>query len=94
VCSNPTQGMDFFLIRIVDGGVQMGLLGTSAIEWPIVPVQGHYDDGEFGGMKIGRGKRSTWRKLAPAPFCPPQFPLDQTRAQTRTVAVGSQRLTA
>jgi hypothetical protein len=32
----------------------MGPLGTSATKWPIVPVPGDYDDGEFGGMKIGR----------------------------------------
>jgi hypothetical protein len=31
--------------------------GTSATEWPIVPAQGDYDDGEFGGMKIGRGNK-------------------------------------
>jgi hypothetical protein len=30
----------------------------------------------------------------PAPLCPPQIPLDQTRARTRAAAVGSQRLTA
>jgi hypothetical protein len=45
-------------------------------------------------MKIGRGNQSTRRKPAPAPFCPPQIPLDQTRARTRAAAVGSQRLTA
>jgi hypothetical protein len=28
------------------------------------------------------------------PLCPPQIPLDQTRARTRVAAVGSQRLTA
>jgi hypothetical protein len=50
----------------------MGPLGTSATEWPIVP---DYDDGEFGGMKIGRGHRSTRRKPAPALLCPPQIPL-------------------
>jgi hypothetical protein len=46
-------------------------LGTSATEWPIVPVPG----GEFGGMKIGKGNRITRRKSAPAPLCPPQIPL-------------------
>jgi hypothetical protein len=70
----------------------MDPLGTSATEWPIVPVPGYYDDGEFGGMKIGRGNRSTRRKPAPAPLCPPQIPLDKTRARTRAAAVGSQRL--
>jgi hypothetical protein len=35
------------------------------------------DYGAIGGMNIGRGNRSTQRKPAPAPFCPPQIPLDQ-----------------
>jgi hypothetical protein len=52
------------------------------------------DCGAFGGMKIGRGNRSTRKKPAPAPFCPPQNPRDQTRARSRAAAVGSQRLTA
>jgi hypothetical protein len=38
--------------------VELGPLGTSATEWPIVPAPGDCDDGEFGGMKIGRGNRS------------------------------------
>jgi hypothetical protein len=37
---------------------KLGPLGTSATEWPIVPAPGDYDDGEIGGMKIGRGKPS------------------------------------
>jgi hypothetical protein len=45
----------------------------SATEW--VPTPGDCDDGEFGGMKIGRGNRSTRRNPAPAPLCPPQIPL-------------------
>jgi hypothetical protein len=71
----------FFFLNSHIGGVEskLGPLGTSAIEWPIVPVQGDYDDGEFGGIKIGRGNRSTRRKLAQAPLCPPQILLDQTR---------------
>jgi hypothetical protein len=82
------------LIRIVGGGVQLGPLSTSATEWPIVPASGDYDGGEFGEMKIGRGNRSTRRKPAPAPLCPPQISLDQIWARTRAAAVGSQRLTA
>jgi hypothetical protein len=73
---------------------KLGPLGTSATEWPIVPASGDYDDGEFGGMKIGRGNRSTRIKPAPVPLCPPQIPLDQSLARTRAAAVGSQRLTA
>jgi hypothetical protein len=73
---------------------KLGPLGTSATEWPTVLAQGYYDDGEIGGMKIGRGNRSTRRKPVPVPICPPQIPHDQTRARTRAAAVGSQRLTA
>jgi hypothetical protein len=72
----------------------LGPLGTSAIYWPNVPGPGDCEDGGFGGMKIGRGNRSTRRKPAPAPLFPPQIPLHQTRARTRAAAVGSQRLTA
>jgi hypothetical protein len=66
-----------FLIRIVGGGVQLGPLGTSATNWPIVPGLGDYEDGEFGGMMIGKGNRSTRRK--PVPVRPPQIPHDLTR---------------
>jgi hypothetical protein len=36
------------------------------------PTTGDYDDGEFGGMMIGRGNRSTRKKAAPEALCPPQ----------------------
>jgi hypothetical protein len=62
-----------FLIGIVRGRVQLGPLGTAATNWPTVRAQGDYDDGEIGGM-IGRGNRSTRRKPAPVPLCPPQIP--------------------
>jgi hypothetical protein len=53
------------------------------------------DDGEVGGMNgFGNGNRNTRRKPAPTPLCPPQIPLNQTRARTRAAAVGSHRLTA
>jgi hypothetical protein len=61
-------------------------------QWPIVPAPGDYDDGEIGGM-IGRGNRSTRRKPALVPLCPPQIPHD-ARKRTQAAAVGSQRLTA
>jgi hypothetical protein len=32
--------------------------------------------GAFGGMRIGRGNRSTRKKPAPVPLCPPQIPHD------------------
>jgi hypothetical protein len=66
----------------IGGGVEskLGPLGTAAIYWPIVPAPGDCEDGElFGGMKTDKGNRSTRRKPTPAPLCPPQIPLDQTR---------------
>jgi hypothetical protein len=80
-----------FLIGVVGGGVQLGPLGTAATNWPLVPAPGDYD-GENGGMN-GRGNRSTRRKPAPVPLCPPQTP-HAARMRTRAAAVGSQRLTA
>jgi hypothetical protein len=83
-----------FFIYIVGGGVQTGSTRQVGHFWPILPAPGDCDvDGEFGGMKIGRGNRSTRTKPAPAPLCPPQISLDQTRARTRATAVGIQRLT-
>jgi hypothetical protein len=38
---------------------------------------GDGDCGEIGGMKIGRGSRSTRRNPASAPLCPPQIPHDK-----------------
>jgi hypothetical protein len=76
--------------------VRLSPRGTAATTGLLYPPQ-MIDDGNcgaIGGMKIGSGKRSTRRKPAPAPFCPPQIPLDQTRARTRAAVVGSQRLTA
>jgi hypothetical protein len=76
----------FFLIGIVGGGDQLGPLGTAATNRPIVTAPGDYDDGEIGGMMISKVNRSTRRKPAPVPLCPPQTP---HAAWTR-----SQRLTA
>jgi hypothetical protein len=71
----------------------LGSLGTVASNRPIVPTRGDYDDGEIGGMVIGRGNRSTQRKPVPVPLCPPQIP-HAARMRTRAAAMGSQRLTA
>jgi hypothetical protein len=77
---------------ILGGGVQLGPLGTAATNRPTVPAPGDYDDGEIGGM-IGRGNRSTGKKPAPVPLCPPQTP-HAARTRTRAAAMGSQRLTS
>jgi hypothetical protein len=76
----------------VEGGVQLGPLGTAATNRPIVPAPGDYDEREIGGM-IGRGNRSTRRKPAPVPLCPPQAPR-AARTRTRAAAVGNQHVTA
>jgi hypothetical protein len=76
----------------VGGGVQIGPLGTAATNRTIVPAPGDSDDGVIGGM-IGKGNRSTRRKPAPMPLCPPQTP-HAARKRIRAAAVGSQRLTA
>jgi hypothetical protein len=60
-----------FLIGVVGCGVQLGPLGTTATNMPIVPTPGDYDDGEIAGMVIGKGNRSTRGKSAPVPLCPP-----------------------
>jgi hypothetical protein len=53
----------------VGGGVQLGPLGTAAINRPIVPAAlGDYDNGEIGGMIVGKGNRSTERKSGRAAF--------------------------
>jgi hypothetical protein len=76
------------------GGVHTGSTWHVGHFRPIVPAPGDCEEGEFGGIKIGRGNGSSRRKPAPAPLCPPQMPLDQTWARNRAAAVGSLRLTA
>jgi hypothetical protein len=50
--------------------------------------------GAVGGMRIGRGIRSTRRKPATVPRCPPQISHHLTWARTGAAVVGSRRLTA
>jgi hypothetical protein len=87
--SQSVNKCHFFFNSLSGGGVQLDPLGTAATDWPIVAYPGDYDDGEFGGMKIGTGNRSPRRKL-----CPPEILLDHIRDLTRAATVGSQRLTA
>jgi hypothetical protein len=74
----------------VGDGVQLGPLGTAATNRPIVPAPGDYDNGEIDGM-IGRGTRSTRRKPALVPLCPPQTP-HVARTRTRAAEVGNIQL--
>jgi hypothetical protein len=48
--------------------------------------------GGTGGMQIGTGNRSTRRKPALVPLCPPQIPHDLTRARTQGAATGNRLL--
>jgi hypothetical protein len=53
----------FFLL--FSHGVRLSPLGTAATVWPIVPATDDGDDyAAVGGMRIGRGNRSTRRKTA------------------------------
>jgi hypothetical protein len=73
----------------------MSPLGTSATVGLLYQPRMSDDDyGAVGGIRIGRGNRSTRRKPAPVPLCPPHIPHDLTWDRTRAAAVGSQRLTA
>jgi hypothetical protein len=53
---------------------QLGPLGTAATIRPTVTALGDYDDGEIGGMMVGKGNRRNRRKATPVPLCPPQIP--------------------
>jgi hypothetical protein len=58
-------------------GVRLSPLGTSATIYPTLPAPKYnYGCGAFGGMRIGKGNRSTRRKPAPVPLCSPQIPHD------------------
>jgi hypothetical protein len=45
------------------------------------------DYGAVGGMRIGRGNRSTRRKPALVSLCPPQIPNDLTWDRTRAALI-------
>jgi hypothetical protein len=50
--------------------------GDQLVARPLLTVPGDCEDGEVGGINgFGRGNRSTRRKPAPKPVCPPQIPL-------------------
>jgi hypothetical protein len=84
------------VVLIILTGVRLSPFGTAATTDLFYQHQ-MIDDGDcgaIGGMKIGRGNRSTRRKPAPVPLRPPKIRRYLTRASTRAAAVGSQRLTA
>jgi hypothetical protein len=56
----------------------LSLLGTAITVWSIVPASDDADDdddcGTVGGMRIGRGTRTTRRNPVPVSLCPPKIP--------------------
>jgi hypothetical protein len=69
-----------YLVMWILSGVRLSPLGTAATTGLLYRPQ-MIDDGgcgAVGGMRIGKGNRSTRRKHAPAPLRPPQIPHDQT----------------
>jgi hypothetical protein len=76
-------------------GVRLSPPGTAATVWLTIPDPDDDDEGKkIGGMRIGKGNRSTRRKPALVSLCPPQIPHNLTRSRTRAAVVGSRRLTA
>jgi hypothetical protein len=67
---------------------------TQATNFPSVLAPDDDECGAVGGMKVGKGNRSTWRKHASAPLCPTQIPHELNWARSRTTAVESERLNA
>jgi hypothetical protein len=60
----------FFFVSLC--GVRLSPLGTSATVGLLYQPRMIDDDyGAVGGIRIGRGNRSTRRKPAPVPLCPP-----------------------
>jgi hypothetical protein len=73
---------NFIIIIIIISGGETESTWYCGHYWPIVPAPDDGDCGVIGGIEIGRGNRSTQRKPAPAPLCPPQIPHDQAWART------------
>jgi hypothetical protein len=76
-CQCASRHVVVFLVSL--GGVRLSPLGTSVTVGLLYQPRMIDDDyGAAGGMRIGKGNRSTRRKPAPVPLCPPQIPHDLT----------------
>jgi hypothetical protein len=72
--------LSLLLLFIIPSGLRLSPLGIAATTGLLYqPQMIDGDCGEIGGRTIGRGKRSTRRRTAPVPICPPQIPHDETR---------------
>jgi hypothetical protein len=71
--------MNFFFL-VSWGGVRLSPLGMSALVYQPRMIDDGDECGAIGGMRIGKGNRSTRRKHAPVPLYPPQISHDLTWA--------------
>jgi hypothetical protein len=69
----------------------LGTAATTALLYQPRMI-GDGDCAEIGGMKIGRGNRSTRRKPAPAPLCPPEPSEQSTQSQTESTQYSTRSL--
>jgi hypothetical protein len=86
--------MNLFLNWCSRDGVQLGPLGTAATNRLIVPATADYDDGEIGGMMIGRGKNDVLVENLPQCRFVHYKSHMSARTRIRAAVVGSQRLIA
>jgi hypothetical protein len=70
---NTDVKINFFIFNLCGG--TLGNAATIGLLYQPRMI-GDDDCKEIGGIKIERGNRSTLRKPAPAPLCPPQIPHD------------------
>jgi hypothetical protein len=85
-----------FIVIIILNGVRLSPLSIAATTDILYQSQ-MIDDGDcgaIGGMKIGRGNRSTWRKPVRAPLGQPYIPHDHTGPRSRAAVLESQSLAA
>jgi hypothetical protein len=73
VCMYATV-FKIFLFNLCDGTFLDTAATTGLLYQPRMIGEG--DSGDIGGIQIGWGNRSTRRKPAPEPLCPPQIPHD------------------
>jgi hypothetical protein len=87
-----TAGSNARTVLVSWCGERLSPLGTSATIWPILQAP----DGRWlvWSSRWNRRNRSTRRKPAPVPLCPPQIPRDLAWARTRSAAVEIRRLTS
>jgi hypothetical protein len=93
--SRNTSGRVVGVMAEIENGHLQASLGTSVTNWLIVPAPN--DKWWMWSSRWNQnwqGNRSTRRKPAPVPLCPPQIPHDMTWPGTQVAAVGTRRITS